>query len=380
MCCCTRCSRVQAFDWISEGTVMSAPPKEAADRLGLIAKILGIVVAVFSVMFGINQLTGLVAEARQRDHGVADLLAVSAAEQGAARYSAAWGHLEEAAKLVGAPGIIARFVGGSAQAGGRIHVRQEDLAMIWLERVTVSGSQSFTDVVSTVSPTLELGATRAAGARKGDLLAHLGWAEFLSRREGAPRADPTPRYREALAADPNNPYALAYLGHWETWRHGNLEIARDYFSRALATGREHAWVRAMQLSALRNVHDADAGVEYLRAVNEMRVNGEEIDAQARNDAFGIYYFAFNGGAADVRRLLDGLEAAEQVVTFKQLFSGPEFARDHPGRDLYLAALQEAAGQKQEALRTLTEFKQKLPPGSPLREEANRALRRISPRR
>ena len=184
MCCCTRCSRVQAFDWISEGTVMSAPPKEAADRLGLIAKILGIVVAVFSVMFGINQLTGLVAEARQRDHGVADLLAVSAAEQGAARYSAAWGHLEEAAKLVGAPGIIARFVGGSAQAGGRIHVRQEDLAMIWLERVTVSGSQSFTDVVSTVSPTLELGATRAAGARKGDLLAHLGWADFLRWRGG----------------------------------------------------------------------------------------------------------------------------------------------------------------------------------------------------
>jgi hypothetical protein len=137
----------------------------------------------------------------------------------------------------------------------------------------------------------------------------------------------------------------------------------------------------MQLSALRNVlHDADAGVEYLRVVNEMRVNGEEIDEQVRNDAFGIYYFAFSGGADDARRLLGGLEPAEQVVTFKQLFSAPEFARDHPGRDLYLAALQEAAGQKQEALKTLTEFKKKLPPGSPLREEANRALRRISARR
>jgi hypothetical protein len=253
--------------------------------------------------------------------------------------------------------------------------------MIWLERVTVSGSQSFADVVGIVSPTLELGATRAAGTRRGDLLAHLGWGEFLSRREGAPRADPTPRYREALAVDPNNPYALAYLGHWETWRHGSLKIARDYFNSALATGREHAWVRGIQLSALRNVlHDADAGVEYLRVVNEMRVNGEEIDGQARNDAFGIYYFAFSGGAAETRRLLDGLEPAEQVVTFKQLFSAPEFARDHPSRDLYLAALQEAAGQKQEALQTLTAFKQKLPAGSPLREEANRALRRIAARR
>lgn len=355
--------------------------KGTADRLGLIAKILGIVVAVLSVIFGINQLTGLVAEARARDHRVSELLAVSAAEQGAARYSAAWSHLTEAEKLVGAQGIIARFVGGSARTGGRIRVRQEDLAMMWLERATVTGSQSFTDVVSTVSPTLELGATRAAGARRGDLLAHLGWGEFLSRREGAPRSDPTPRYREALAADPNNPYALVYLGHWETWRHGSLKIAMDYFSRALATGRERAWVRAMQLSALRNVlHDADAGVEYLRAVNEMRVNGEKIDEQTRNDAFGVYYFAFSGGAADARRLLDGLAPAEQAVTFKQLFSGPEFARDHPSRDLYLAALQEAAGQKQEALQTLNELKQKLPPGSPLREEANRALRRISARR
>jgi hypothetical protein len=359
----------------------TSAPKKTTDRLGLIAKILGVVVAVFSVIFGINQLTGLVAEARARDHRVTELLAVSAAEQGAARYSAAWSHLDEAAKLVGAPGIIARFVGGSAPNGERIRVRQEDLAMIWLERVTVSGPQTFTDVVNTLSPTLELGASRATGARKGDLLAHLGWGQFLSRRDGAARADPTPRYREALVADPNNPYALAYLGHWETWRHGSLKTARDYFSSALATGRQHAWVRGMQLSALRNVlHDADAGVEYLRAVNEMRVNGEEIDEQVRNDAFGIYYFAFSGGADDARRLLGGLEPAEQVVTFKQLFSAPEFARDHPGRDLYLAALQEAAGQKQEALKTLTEFKKKLPPGSPLREEANRALRRISARR
>jgi hypothetical protein len=76
-------------------------------------------VAVSSVIFGVNQLTGLVAGARERDHRVADLLSVSAAEQGDARYSAAWSHLEGAEKLVGAPGVIDKFAGGSDQNGAR---------------------------------------------------------------------------------------------------------------------------------------------------------------------------------------------------------------------------------------------------------------------
>jgi hypothetical protein len=363
----------------SAQAIESASAKKS-DRLGLVAKLLGIVTAILSIIFGVNQATSLFSAERERDRHVAELITVSASEQRAGEYSAAWSHLEEAAKLVDATGIIAQWVGNVEKNRAMVRSHQEDLAMAWLEHSRLSGSQSFTDIVRKVTPTLSIGASKAVGTRKGDLLAHLGWGEFLSGRDGAAVADPTARYREALAADPNNPYALAYLGHWETWRHGSLKTANDYFTAALATGRERAWVRGMQLSALRNViHDTDAGVEYLRAVNAMRVNGEDVDAQTRNEVFQIYYSAFSGGAVDARRLIDGLPASEQVVTFKQFFSTPEFARDHPIAGLYLATLQEAAGDKQEALQTLAELKGRLPPGSPLIEEINRAAKRISAR-
>jgi tetratricopeptide (TPR) repeat protein len=343
----------------------------------LAAKLLGLIAATFSVIFGFNQVTSLVSAERERTRHVAELVSVASSEQRAGEYAAAWSHLEEAAKLGDATGIIAEFVGNAAKNSAMVRSRQEDLAMAWLENVSLAENQKFTDIVNQVGPLLELGASRAVGARKADMLAHLGWGEFLARRDGVSTADPTARYREALAADANNPFALAYLGHWEMWRRGSLTTAKNYFAAALATGREHAWVRRMQLSALRNAFpDADAGAEYLRVVNEMRTNGEPIDERTRSEAFQVYYFAFGGDAVDAPWVLDASAPAEQLVTFKQLFDTPEFAQAHPDRDLYLAALQEAAGQKPEALQTLAKLKHSVPPGSPLAEKANRATRRI----
>ncbi len=260
------------------------------DRLGLVAKLLGIATAIFSVIFGLDQLTSFVSSAKQQDRHATELVSVASSEQGAGEYASAWSHLEEAAKLVDATGIFAQFVGNADKDRALVRSRQEDLAMAWLENTRLSGAQQFTDITSKVSPTLALGADKAAGVRRGDLLAHLGWSEFLSARDGVSAANPTTRYREALAADPHNPFALAYLGHWETWRHGSLKTANEYFAAALATGRMHDWVRRMQLSALRNdFPDADASAEYLRVVNAMRINGEPIDEKTRSDVYEILH-------------------------------------------------------------------------------------------
>jgi hypothetical protein len=207
------------------GRATGGAPGKTSDRLGLVAKLLGIATAVFSVIFGLNQVSSFVSAAKEQDRHVAELVSVASSEQGAGEYSAAWSHLEEAAKLADATGIIAQFVGNADKNRATVRTRQEDLAMVWLENTRLSGTQKFTDIASEVSPTLTLGAEKAAGTRRGDLLAHLGWSEFLSGRDGVSTADPTTRYREALAADPNNPFALAYLGHWETWRHGSLKTA-----------------------------------------------------------------------------------------------------------------------------------------------------------
>src|SRR5215831_451583 len=143
--------------------------EKSLDRLGLVAKVLGVIAAVFSVIFGFNQLTSLVSSERERSRHVAELLSVADAEQRAGDYPSSWSHLEEAAKLSDGTGIIAQFVGNAEKNRAIVRFRQEDLAMAWLENVRLSPNQKFADIVNQVGPVLELGATKSAGARKGDM-------------------------------------------------------------------------------------------------------------------------------------------------------------------------------------------------------------------
>src|SRR6266705_4164538 len=113
-------------------TSSATVPPRSSDRLGLIAKILGLVVAIFSVIFGANQLTGLVTEERERDRHVAELITISAAEQRTAQYSAARSHLEDAQRQVDPKGIIAQLVGRADRNRELVRSRQEDLATAWL--------------------------------------------------------------------------------------------------------------------------------------------------------------------------------------------------------------------------------------------------------
>lgn len=163
-------------------------------------------------------------------------------------------------------------------------------------------------------------------------------------------------YREALRADPANPYALAYLGHWELWNGSQgLEAAKRHFAAALAAqSRARTYVRTLQLAALQDNGNDQCDDELLRVVNDMQKHHEPVDERTRTSVFAVYYFTFSHGDDNsIRSLLMAVPPAEQLTIFRALFFNPNFDKSKiPNRQGYLAFLQEAARQDEQSGQTL----------------------------
>jgi hypothetical protein len=358
-------------------------------RLEPVLKWVGGVTAILSLIFGVHQFTRMVSDVRERQRHIAELSRVGELQQGAADYAGAWASFEQALETAESGGLLAKLTGQLDQQRLKLRQAQEDLAMQWLENVNarLSRGQTFSDIVDRLAPVVNRGAASASGARRADLLAHVGWANFLRWRDGQRNLNPEQQYRQALEIDPANPYAHVYWGHWKLWRQEKLEDARQHFSAAIASGRIRDHVRKIQLAALRNLGSEGEG-EFLAVINEMRKNNETIDARTRNDLYSVYSFAcsLRHDADRVARLLAAVPATEQVATFQALYYGAqEEAFDkwkRPGRDACLATLLEAAGQREEALKIWLALGQSFPPkdGGGLGDRARDATKRLSPRR
>ena len=333
-------------------------PPAPRDRLARALKWVGAVTSILSLIFGLYQLTNLMAGVRDRQRKIAESLNVENSQRAAGDFSRAWSTLQEAAKLADEGGKLATVMGRLDEVRQRVRLRQEDLAMAWLRDARPGPGRAFSDIVNPVLPVLERGLLTATGERKADLLAHLGWADFLRSRDDGVVRNPEARYREALQLDPGNPYAHANFGHWILWRNGPLEAANREFAAGLKSGRARDYVRSMQFAALQNARTQATDGEILRLVNDMRKNGEAVDERMRARVLSIYTAAFFASAvirneAAAQRLLAAVPPVEQLETFQALFYGQDFnPSNRSSREVCLATLQEAAGHPEDALRTL----------------------------
>jgi hypothetical protein len=192
--------------------------------------------------------------------------------------------------------------------------QRQDLAMEWLRNARASGDQTFTSLVNEVLPTLDRGVAAVEGERKADLLAHIGWAYFLRSRDGSGAGDPQRAYEAALQADARNPFAHAFLGHWQVWKGGSLEEAQQHFSAALAAEREREFVRTMQLAAWRN-RGPSADAAYVGVVGAMLQNNESVPADARRFALFTLQRSCSGtGDAEQLKLLHAALPDEQLAS------------------------------------------------------------------
>lgn len=361
--------------------------KAPRDKFATLLKWVGAVTAILSLVFAIHRVTQLVSDLREQQRHIAELREVGKLQQSTADYDGAWASLEQALKVAESGGMLDKLTGQLSKEAIELRQAQEDLAMEWLKHVTRPEGQTFSSRVDKLASVLNRGVANATGARKADILAHVGWAIFLRWRDGNHELDPEPQYRQAVGIDSTNPYAHALWGHWILWRRKNPDDAKQHFAAALASGRVREYVRSIQLVAFRNF-GSDGEGEFLAAINDMRKNGEKIDAPASRDLRSIYSFTCSNryDADRFAKLLAAVPATEQLATFQALFCGShdeDFDQwSRPGRDACLATLLEAAGQREEALRIWQALHKSFPPkdGSSLAVRAQEAIKRLSPRR
>ncbi|MEX2223721.1 MAG: hypothetical protein WEG40_18180 [Candidatus Rokuibacteriota bacterium] len=355
----------------THGEARSSPLKS-------LMKWVGIVAAVLSLIAGVRQVLTLTGESAERERRIGELLATGAAQQSAKDYPQAWMSFETALTQAEQGNLLAKLTRRLGERRRQVRVAQEDLAMQWLESIAVPPGQTFASIVDKVLPVLHRGVLEGSGARAGDLYAHVGWGYFLKRRDGPSSLDPAPWYVKALEADSANPYAHAFSGHWKMWNHEPLDAAMGEFAAAIASNRERAFVRGLQVAALVNRGSADARLELVKAANDVRKNDEPMDGRMRRELRVIYHLALNDKPF-TQRLITALPVTEQLATIEMVTAGPSSAAgSDDSLSVATALLEEAGGEPARAVKTWRAVRaNQSESDSPLARRADAAIKRLA---
>jgi hypothetical protein len=285
-------------------------------------------------------------------------------------YASAWKLLDEA--------------GAIDPASSEVIDAQERLAMEWLENARGSQlSGSLEDIADKVSPVLSRGAVTGNGERSADLVAHMGWADFLRLRQGAVGLDPAQHYGRAIEIDPGNVFAHAMWGFEILRKRGSVTEANRHFARALQSKRKREYVRRMQIAALLWAQDPELESEAIRVANEMRNGGETMppgtpESSDKWRLWNIYYARLISGR-DKPQFLSALAPADHLATFRWLYPEDQLPKEKYPLYLYiLAQLQELNGDRAGALVSYRRMRSHLgdSPGR-LIDAANAGMERLS---
>ena len=334
--------------------------------------IAGALISFAGSLYGLMRTQG---ELRERSRVVNEQIAAAHSQQSAGDYAAAWDSLTKAAEIAQVDGVFAKLLGSLSEPQQRVRTAQEDLAMEWLRAADAPQGHSFAEITDKLVDTLAVGSAAASGPRQGDLLAHLGWLYFLKSRSEDFSVQPEKLYREAIAADPTNPFAHAFLGHLILWKHGSLAVANEHFRIARGANRAGEEVRRFQSAALQNVGSSADGA-WISAVNEMRKANEPLDDGTLQSLYARYYFSLND--EDQRQELFAAVPPAEHLELERLLLGLGRADQKLTLDAMMALTYEAAGQPEQALAAWRAVKTELGgAASSLGPRADAAIKRLS---
>ncbi len=356
-----------------------SPNEPKRSPLATILKWVGAAAALISLTLGFVQVTKIAGEARERTRRISEAIRDAAQQQTSGDYAAAWLTLDDAQKRAEEGGELAKLIGHPDEQRRQLLHAEEDLAMAWVRNARPAEGQNFSDLVDKLLPVMVRGTSSASGPRKADLLAHIGWAYFLKSKDGQAELDSAVQYRQALALDPENPYANVYWGHLILWQRGDPAEAQMHFDAAVSARRDLPYIRRIELAALEIDHSPKAQAQLLRAANEMRKNGEPIDAASASKVWNIYYSDFMDDPR-FARLTSAVPAADQIALIEALFEGAGFdSTKIPSREAFLATLEEAAGEREAALKRWRALRPTLSPDISDRfiQTADAAIARLS---
>jgi hypothetical protein len=134
---------------------------------------------------------------------------------------------------------------------------------------------------------------------------------------------------------------------------GNFQEAIGHLNTAAATGKARPLVREMQVGGLLHDEVRGARAELVKAVNDMRRNGEALDAGEKHRILG---FCYNPVVTNSKELAESLSAVPEDDAWKTyLWLDDVHDKDQtektqtPNRDFIYANLLEVSGKRAEAL-------------------------------
>lgn len=237
---------------------------------------------------------------------------------------------------------------------------QLDAAMLWVENFQVLGrdgekaADAAGPLLDEIMPVLDAGLARSKGSRAADVQAHLGWAHWLNwhiaEREFSTAAEMN--LRAAVEADKSNVYANAMLGNWMLQNHSNFQEAIGHLNTAAATGKARPMVRAMQIGGLLHDEVRGARAELVKAINDMRKNGEELSAEEKHRILGFCYSPLIT-RMELSESLSAIPEDEGWSTYLWLDNAQDENETEKtqalNRDFIYANLLEVSGKRTEAL-------------------------------
>lgn len=350
------------------GSGLPAAAGSGDTRFARTMKWIGAATAVLTLLFAIQRVVTSVGDTRAKRAHAAELLRVAATQQRDGRYEESWNTLRDAEAL------------NTKQA--EVRTAQEDLAMEWLRNAQVTvGKETFADIVHKTQPILVRGLTAADAKRRSDLTAHVGWGDFLLWKETGRELHPEEQYRRAVDIDSLNPYAHTMWGHWILYRHGSVDDARAHFSSAVRSGAHRDFVRALQVSAITNLHDETGEAEMLRVANDMRRSGESVSPELRRQMANMVCFeSSRSRPTQTSRAASatGLASEDDLLASRWLFDALPLSEGRDvTRDYCIATFEEAAGHGEQALATYKSVAQRLPKYSVLETATKDAIRRLT---
>ena len=345
-------------------------------------KWVGIITALIS--FG-GALYGLIHSAGElHDHKrvFGEQLKSGQMQEAAGDFAGAWDSFTHAEATVANEGVFSKLLGGLSAEQRQVRSAEESLAMDWLRSSRVPEGTQFSTIADKLVSVLTVGANTSSGARKADLLAHLGWAYFLKQRDGDSSLHPDTEYKEAVRADPKNPYANVFWGHWILWNHGSLNDASERFADALSSDRARSVVRYFQLAALANVRSNDGDAAWLHVVSDMQAVGEKVDSSVRDEVCNRYAQALQDPAL-LQRINAAVTPPRQVELLQTLLQSEGISQVQKVTiSVSLAEVLEEAGHSQDALEVWKQIAVglKSQPHSIWTERADSAIKRLSAKR
>jgi tetratricopeptide (TPR) repeat protein len=303
---------------------------------------IGVVTAVIGLITGLSGLVGPLKGWWKTGRESHALLATAQRQEELGEYSAALDTLSEILKA-------------KPSDTAALHT-QLDVAMAWIEEIRIPRhgldevAPQARAVFDRLTPILEGGLSTAKGYRAADVVAHLGWLNFLKWNITKQSGIMESHFREALRMDPDNVFANAMLGEWLLLPPANLTEAKTHFATALNSGKARSFVRGCQLEGM--IYNDEPGVraELIRVANEMRKNNDPM-SDSDKGRIHSYFSTTVGTDAELREVVSAVPADEVWATYEWV--SPPLAQasdfDKMERRFIQANIDEVSGKREEAL-------------------------------